>query len=458
MLIRRNTKEFKGIRNLLEKYAGQSMRKKLIRLYVVKAGETLKDKIAIDSLGNEADFYYDLNYSTILSNLNDPDYRLHKSSTPGLFYFKSIHLPKWEQTPFLIPQKILSRIDEFADLPRPRRSRQKPGRPVEELPADAPAFEGSRPRQPKEKKKNLKKAKSTSSRRNEKEEAPHQVVYGSKHRIVFQHTDEVIFEKGSITLAQVLQYYDSMSDHIMPYIKDRAQSFYLDGKKETFVRSIERLHQQIKLKLPPWIKQMKKFSKKDDEDRHYFVCRDKDHLFFLLKMGAYELHPWLTKVDDPKHPGYLVINLKPVNAPFNDVIAVANAARDVLHNSFKSYIKLSENGGFHIYIPWEEKVSIEMTRKIARLVAEQVHARTQKISTLKLNDTGRKGKVYIDISENAEPPRTLIAPYSLILKSDNARVAAPLKWDEVKKGLDPDAFTIHTMQERVGKMGDVWDY
>jgi DNA ligase D-like protein (predicted polymerase) len=459
MLIRRNTKEFKGIRNLLSKYAGQPARKKLIRLYVVKAGETLKDKIAIDRLGSEADFYYDLNYSSILSHLDDPDYRLHKSSSPGLYYFKSIHFPKWEQTPFMVPQKLLGKIEVFAGMPSPPRARQKPGRAIEELPEDAPAFEGSRAAGGKEKNQRQKArpARRGSSRRVEKEEAPHEAVYGSKHRIVFQGIDEVIFDKGGITLGQVLEYYDEMAEYILPYIRDRAQSFYLDGKKETIVRGIQHLHKQVNVKLPSWIKQVKKHSKKDDHDKHYFVCRDKDHLFYLLKMGAYELHPWLTKVNDPEHPDHFVINLRPAGASFKHTIAVARAAQDVLRNSFKSHIKLSEHGGFHIYVPWEEKVSIAMTRKIAGLVAEQVHARTNKISSLKQNETGKKGKVYIDVSENADPPRTLIAPYSLILESDNARVAAPLSWEEVKEGLDPDDFTIHTVMERVRKMGDVWD-
>lgn len=455
MLIRRNSKEFKGIRNLLAKYAGQSARKKLIRLFVVKAGETIKNKIPVDTLGNEADFYYDLNYSSILSHLEDADYRLYKSS-PGLYYFKSIHFPKWEQTPFLIPRKLLGRIDDFAEMPPPKRIRKKAGRASEELPEDVPVYEGSPPGPAKGKKEKEKSSKRFSQGKAEHSAAPNEVIYGNKHRIVFKDTDEVIFEKGGITLADVLQYYDSMADHILPYIKDRAQSFYLDGKKETFVRSIERLNQHVNVKLPSWIKQVKKYSKKDEQDRHYFVCRDKDHLFFLLKMGAYELHPWLTRIGSPRHPDYFVINLRPVDASFNDVIAVAQAAHDLLAGSFSSRIKLSEHGGFHIYVPWEERISIEMSRKIARFMAEQLHHRTGKLTTLKQNDKARKGKILIDVSENGEPPHTLIAPYSLILKSDDARVAAPLKWDEVKKSLDPADFTIRTMMERVAKMGDVW--
>lgn len=456
MLIRRNSREFIGIQNLLEKYAGQSSRKKLIRLFVVKAGETIKNKIPVDTLGNEADFYYDLNYSSILSHLNDPDYRLHRSSSPGLYFFKSIHFPKWEQTPFLVPKKLIDRIEEFAEIPSPKRARRRTGRAVEELPEDVPVYEGSAPSPVKRKEQKEKRVRKGSQPKIAQRKAPNEAIYGSKHRIVFSDTDEVIFEKANITLAEVLHYYDSIADHLLPYIKDRAQSFYLDGKKEIFERNIEGLYQHINLKLPAWIKQVKKYSSKNKEDRHYFVCRDKDHLFFLLKMGVYELHPWLSRISSPRHPDHLVINLKPVGVSFNEVIAVAQAAHDVLRDSFKSHIKLSEHEGFHIYVPWEERVSIEMSRRIAIFIARQIHARMEKVTTLDPNDKAKKGKVLIDVSENAEPPRTLIAPYSVIMRSDNAQVAAPLKWNEVKKGLDPSGFTIHTMLERVAKLGDVW--
>jgi bifunctional non-homologous end joining protein LigD len=37
-----------------------------------------------------------------------------------------------------------------------------------------------------------------------------------------------------------------------------------------------------------------------------------------------------------------------------------------------------------------------------------------------------------------------------------ATVSAPLKWSEVRKGLDPSKFTIKTMSKRIDKVGDLW--
>jgi len=37
-----------------------------------------------------------------------------------------------------------------------------------------------------------------------------------------------------------------------------------------------------------------------------------------------------------------------------------------------------------------------------------------------------------------------------------ATVSAPLKWSEVRRGLDPGKFTIKTMPKRIDRFGDLW--
>ena len=36
-------------------------------------------------------------------------------------------------------------------------------------------------------------------------------------------------------------------------------------------------------------------------------------------------------------------------------------------------------------------------------------------------------------------------------------VSTPLEWKEIKKGLDPGAFTIHTIEKRLARKGDLWE-
>jgi bifunctional non-homologous end joining protein LigD len=51
--------------------------------------------------------------------------------------------------------------------------------------------------------------------------------------------------------------------------------------------------------------------------------------------------------------------------------------------------------------------------------------------------------------------QTIASVYSLRPKV-GATVSAPLLWEEVKKGLSPQQFTIRNMQQRVQKKGDIF--
>jgi bifunctional non-homologous end joining protein LigD len=51
--------------------------------------------------------------------------------------------------------------------------------------------------------------------------------------------------------------------------------------------------------------------------------------------------------------------------------------------------------------------------------------------------------------------QTLAAPYC-VRPAPGATVSTPLKWAEVRRGLDPTRFTIKTMRRRLDRVGDLW--
>jgi bifunctional non-homologous end joining protein LigD len=65
-----------------------------------------------------------------------------------------------------------------------------------------------------------------------------------------------------------------------------------------------------------------------------------------------------------------------------------------------------------------------------------------------------QGRVYFDWMQIASG-KTVSAPY-VPRAYDGAPVATPLDWKEVKKGLDPKAFTIRTVIERFQRVGDLF--
>ena len=66
----------------------------------------------------------------------------------------------------------------------------------------------------------------------------------------------------------------------------------------------------------------------------------------------------------------------------------------------------------------------------------------------------RQQRVYLDFLQN-KAGQTLAAPYS-IRPRPGATVSAPLRWEEVKSGLQPGQFNIRTMPARLEQLGDLF--
>jgi bifunctional non-homologous end joining protein LigD len=77
-----------------------------------------------------------------------------------------------------------------------------------------------------------------------------------------------------------------------------------------------------------------------------------------------------------------------------------------------------------------------------------------KISTVERMKAKREGKLYLDYLQNGEG-KTIVSPYTL-RALDGAPVSTPLAWDEVTESLDPRAFTLRTVRERVTERGDLF--
>ena len=132
---------------------------------------------------------------------------------------------------------------------------------------------------------------------------------------------------------------------------------------------------------------------------------------------------------------------------------VALVARDVLADfGLTGWPKTSGSRGLHVYARIEPRWSFGDVRLAAVAVARQIERRAPDLATSKWWKEERHG-VFVDYNQNAKD-RTVASAYSIRPVPD-ARVSAPLTWDEVPS-CDPAAYTIFTMPERFAALGDPW--
>jgi hypothetical protein len=135
------------------------------------------------------------------------------------------------------------------------------------------------------------------------------------------------------------------------------------------------------------------------------------------------------------------------------ILDVALVARSVLADfGLTGWPKTSGSRGMHIYARIAPRWPFADVRKAAVAVAREIERRAPEAATSKWWKEERHG-VFVDYNQNAKD-RTVASAYSVRPLPD-ARVSTPLTWDEVPS-CDPAAFTIDTVPQRFGSMGDPW--
>ena len=178
-------------------------------------------------------------------------------------------------------------------------------------------------------------------------------------------------------------------------------------------------------------------------------------LAWVINLGCIELHTWHSRVDDIERPDYLLIDLDPSKGnPWEYVREIAVVVKEVMDElGLASYPKTSGATGLHILAPIKAELAFPEVRRFAKALAEEVERRVgdQDVATTTWKVADRRG-VFVDFGQNARD-RTIAAAYS-VRPTPDARVSAPLRWEEVPRS-DPSRFTLQTMQRRVEQVGDL---
>jgi bifunctional non-homologous end joining protein LigD len=182
------------------------------------------------------------------------------------------------------------------------------------------------------------------------------------------------------------------------------------------------------------------------------VPRDAATLVWMANLGCLELHPHPVRAEDLEHPDELRVDLDPVpGVEWNQVREVAHVAQATLEDfGLLGWPKTSGSRGLHVNVRIERRWSFDDVRRAALALAREVERRAPKIATSKWWKEERHG-VFVDYNQNAKD-RTVASAYSVRPKPD-ARVSAPLSWDELES-CDPADFTLATMPARFAKVGD----
>ena len=182
------------------------------------------------------------------------------------------------------------------------------------------------------------------------------------------------------------------------------------------------------------------------------VVDDAAGLAWIVNLGCIELHPHPVRAGDLEHPDELRVDLDPgPGVAWADVRRVAMEVNALLGEmGLRGWPKTSGSRGIHVNVRIAARWSFTEVRRAALALSREIERRAPTLATSKWWKEERHG-VFLDYNQNAKD-RTTSSAYSVRPLPD-ARVSAPLDWDEVP-ACEPGDFTVATMPGRFATRGD----
>lgn len=274
-------------------------------------------------------------------------------------------------------------------------------------------------------------------------------------KVRITNRDKVYWPKEKITKGMMIDYYQSVADYILPYLKDRPESL---KRNPNGIIDKGFYHKDAGDEAPSWVKSIKLYSESAKKDIDYIVCNNKATLAYLNNLGCIELNPWHSTLRSLDKPDYIIIDIDPsVKNNFDQVIETALVFKEILDRAGAAcFCKTSGATGLHIYIPMEKKYTYEAGRNFAEILCMLANEQLPGFTSMERNLKKRGDKkIYLDHLQNSRG-QTIACAYSL-RPHEGTTVSTPLLWKEVKKGLRPSEFNIHTVPLRLKKTKDIFE-
>jgi DNA ligase D len=263
--------------------------------------------------------------------------------------------------------------------------------------------------------------------------------------------DRVYFPERGETKLDLVTYYLAVGDGIVNALFDRPCMLH---RYPTGVAG-EKIHQKrLPAGAPPWVETVRLHFPRWNRYADELCVTELAQLIWAVQMSTVEFHPWNSRRPDTERPDEWRIDLDPGPAcTFATVRRVAQVAHEILDEMGAiGFPKTSGSKGLHIYVRIPPDHGFKQVRRAAWAFAREVERRCPDATTTWWKKDRDPSEVFVDYNQNARD-HTIAAAYS-VRGTPDARVSAPLRWNELDEAT-PQDFTIATMPARYDQLGDL---
>jgi len=282
--------------------------------------------------------------------------------------------------------------------------------------------------------------------------SPRTRVASTDQRVNVSHPDRVIDPASCLTKLDLVRYYESVAEWILPHLRGRPCSlvrapagiagklFYQKHADGVSIPDVKSLDPAL------W----------PDHGALLEVATARA-LVGAAQMNTIELHTWNSTVGNVRRPDRVVFDLDPGDGvPWSRMQEGAELIRALLRElNLEAWLKTSGGKGLHVVVPISPRHDHAVVKQFSKDVVEHLARVIPDRFVAKSGPSNRVGRIFVDYLRNGEGATT-VAAFSARARP-GLGVSMPVGWEELPSVRSGAHWTIKNARDHLSlRTGDPW--